>query len=298
MIKKFMIAIIAGISIFGVSCGAGSSSSDTVADATEEKEELRIASGTVAATQVMNELGIDLVGVPQTSTELPERYKGLTEIGQAFSPNFEVIVSLESDLLVLDNNFQEKLDSQVKEYGIDAFYFNTSTFTNFKQSITELGKITDKEEEAKGLVDKLQESVDAVLEKGEKAKEDIKVAIVFGTAESYMLATDKSYVGDLLDTIGVNNITDDLSVDSAYVDFSMEQVVDMNPDYVLRLAHGDIEASKEAFEKEFAENPAWQSLDATNEGKVYDLDPSIFGVSANLSVKDAIKGLGNILYGE
>ncbi|MDO4535496.1 MAG: ABC transporter substrate-binding protein [Clostridium perfringens] len=298
MIKKFMIAIIASISILGVSCAGGSSSSDTVANVSEEQEELKIASGTVAATQVMDELGIDLVGVPQTSTELPERYKGLTEIGQAFSPNFEVIVSLESDLLVLDNNFQEKLDEQVKEYGINPFYFNTSTFNNFKESITELGKLTDKDSEAKELVDELQESVDGVLEKGKNNKEDIKVAIVFGTAESYMLATDKSYVGDLLDTIGVSNVTDDLSVDSAYVDFSMEQVVDMNPDYVLRLAHGDIEASKDAFEKEFAQNPAWMSLDATNEGRVYDLDPSIFGVSANLSVKDAIVELGNILYGE
>lgn len=298
MIKKFIIAIIASMSILGVSCAGGNSSTDTVADVSEEKEELRIASGTVAATQVMNELGIDLVGVPQTSTELPGKYRGLTEIGQAFSPNFEVIVSLEPDLLVIDNNFQEKLDAQVKEYGINAFYFNTSTFTNFKNSITELGKLTDKESEAKGLVDELQESVDEVLKKSENEKENIKVAIVFGTAESYMLATDRSYVGDLLDTIGVSNITDDLGVDSAYVDFSMEQVLDMNPDYVLRLAHGDIEASKEAFEKEFAENPAWKSLNATNEGRVYDLDPSIFGVSANLSVKDAITGLGNILYGE
>lgn len=51
-----------------------------------------------------------------------------------------------------------------------------------------------------------------------------------------------------------------MEADSAYVNFSMEQVLDINPDYVLRLAHGNIEESKAGFEKEFSENPAWSSI--------------------------------------
>lgn len=296
MIKKFFIAILASISILAVGCGTENSSVDASNTTTEEVQELKIASGTVAATQVMNELDIELVGVPQTSTELPERYSNLTEIGQAFSPNLEVVVSLESDLLVLDSNFEEKLDEQVKEYGVDTFYFNTTTFENFKNSIIELGELANKESKAEELVEDLQSSVDEVLKKSNN--EDIKVAIVFGTGESYMLATDKSYVGDLLNSIGITNITDELEADSAYVNFSMEQVLDINPDYVLRLAHGNIEESKAGFEKEFSENPAWSSIKASENGDIYDLDPSIFGVSANLNVKEAITELGNIFYGE
>ena len=114
-----------------------------------------------------------------------------------------------------------------------------------------------------------------------------------------MLATDKSYVGDLLDTIGVKNVTDDVeSVDSAYLNFSMEQILKMNPDYILRLSHGDLETSKKAFDDAFSKDPAWKSLDATKNGNVVDLDPTIFGVSANLKVTEAIKQLGNIVYGE
>lgn len=114
-----------------------------------------------------------------------------------------------------------------------------------------------------------------------------------------MLATDKSYVGDLLNTIGVDNVTDSIdTVDSAYLNFSMEQVVEMNPDYILRLSHGNIEESIKAFNEEFANNPAWKALDATKEGKVHDLNPELFAVTANLSVTEAIKELGNIIYGE
>lgn len=296
MMKKLIVAILVGTSIFALSCGA---EKETVKEEVVVKEELKISSSTVAATQVMDRLGLDLVGVPKTSTKLPEKYKDVQEVGQAFSPNFEVIASLTPDLLVFDSSFKDKVEEQVKQYGMNAFYFNTATFGDFKNSVIELGKITSKEEEAQKLDKELQSSVDNVLEKGKKSNKDVKVAILFGTSESYMLATDKSYVGDLLNTIGVKNITDELdSIDSAYVNYSMEQVLELNPDYVLRLAHGDIEESKKAFNAEFEKNPAWKSLDATKEGKVYDLDPTLFAVTANLGVKDAVTELGNIIYGE
>lgn len=294
MIKKILATMLLGASILGVGCSGGLKETEV-----NEEQTLRIASSTVSATQVMDRLGLDLVGVPTTKNTLPERYTGLPETGQAFAPNFEVIASLTPDLLVVDSNFKDKFEEQVNEYGMDAFYFDTSNYTNFKESILELGKITSREKSAKELVEELQGNVDTVLEKGKDVKKDIKVAVVFGTSESYMLATDKSYVGDLLNTIGVKNITDELEgTGSAYVDFSMEQVLKLNPDYILRLAHGDIEESKKAFEKEFSENPVWQTLDATKEGRVYDLDPTLFAVTANLSVSKAITELGNIIYGE
>uniref|UniRef100_UPI00260AFEB1 ABC transporter substrate-binding protein n=1 Tax=Clostridium sp. TaxID=1506 RepID=UPI00260AFEB1 len=97
----------------------------------------------------------------------------------------------------------------------------------------------------------------------------------------------------------VDNVTDSIdTIDSAYVNFSMEQIVEMNPDYILRLSHGDIEVTKKAFDEEFSTNPAWMTLDATKEGRVYDLDPVVFGVTANLSIIEAIEELGNIIYGE
>ena len=293
MLKKFLSAMLIGVTMAMVSCGESNEAKK------DPEQSMKIVSGTVAATQVMDALSLDLVGVPTTKSTLPERYSGVQDIGQAFSPNFETIVSLTPDLVVVDSNFEAKLGSQISQYGLTPFYFNTGTFTSFKDSIIELGKVTDRNIAAENLVNTLQESVDEVLEKANKSNKDIKVAILFGTSESYMLATDSSYIGDLLNTIGVANITDNLDeVDSDYLNFSMEQVVKENPDYILRLAHGDIEAAKKAFDEEFATNPAWKSLDAVKEGRVYDLDSTIFGVSANLKVTDAIIEIGNIIYGE
>jgi iron complex transport system substrate-binding protein len=133
--------------------------------------------------------------------------------------------------------------------------------------------------------------------KGEKAP---TVAIIFGGGDNFMLATETSYLGDLVKTVGGENITSKLEGDmsSAYVPFSLEQILEQNPDYVLRFAHGNIEETKKSFDDAFDKNPAYKELDAYKNGKVVDLDPSIFNVSANLQVKEAIKTLGNVFYGK
>ena len=255
-----------------------------------------IVAVTVAATQVMDRMGLDLVGVPTTKQILPTRYEGVTQIGQVTSPDFEVISSLEPDLVVIDSMFQESMEQGLSEFGMEAFYFDTSTYTKFLQSIKEIGNVLGKEEEALNLVEELKEVEQVVQSKQEG--EVPTVAILFGGSENFMLATDQSYIGDLVQVAGAHNITDDLKVASDYIPFSMEQMVASNPDYILRFAHGNLEETKKAFDEAFDKNPAFATLNAVKEGKVFDLDPTVFGVSANIHAVDAITVLGNLLYGE
>ena len=114
-----------------------------------------------------------------------------------------------------------------------------------------------------------------------------------------MLATESSYLGDLAKTLGAINIASeiDTNIESAYIQFSLEQILAQNPDYVLRFAHGNIEETSKMFDEAFDKNEAYQQLDAVADGKVYDLDSTIFNVSANLKVTEAITKLGEILYG-
>lgn len=259
-------------------------------------EEMNIVSITVAATQVLDKLEADVVGVPTTKYTLPTRYDGVTEVGQVMNPDFEIIASLDPDLVIIDSMFKENLEASMTEYGMDAFYFNTSTYRNFLESIEALGEVLGKEDNATALINELEGVEEAV--KGKMKGEVPKVAVLFGGGENFMLATDNSYLGDLVDTAGAENITDDLNIESDYIPFSMEQIVASNPDYILRFAHGNLEETKKAFDEAFDKNPAFATLDAVKEGKVIDLDPTVFGVSANINVVNAIKELGEIFYGE
>lgn len=115
-----------------------------------------------------------------------------------------------------------------------------------------------------------------------------------------MLATETSYLGDLVKTVGGKNIASklDKNVENGYVQLSLEYILEQNPDYILRFAHGNLEETKKSFDKAFDKNPAYQELNAVKNNKVVDLDSNVFNVSANLKVKEAIQTLGDILYGE
>lgn len=263
----------------------------------EQTKELRIVSGTVAATQVLDYLEADLVGVPTTSTTLPERYQGLEEVGMSMNPDLEKVVSLSPDVFIVDKNFKESIEQNADALGLNVFYFDTTTYENFVVSIEELGKAIYKEDKASELVAELKGVEQAVLDKA-AGKESPKVAVLFGASENFMLATDTSYVGSLVEIVGGENITNQLGADvsSGYIQFSLEQIVEQNPDYILRFAHGNIEETKKSFDDFFAKNPAWSTLDAVKEGRVVDLDSSLFNVSANIRVKEAITTLGEIFY--
>ena len=260
-------------------------------------EEVKVVSATVSATNVLAKLDAEVVGVPTTTQTLPAQYADLPEVGQAMSPDFEIVASLEPDLFIMDSNFQASVEESLSQYGLNTFFFETGSYSDFVNSIKQLGVEINREDEAKKLVNEIEASVTKALEK--KGDQSPTVAVIFGAGENFMLATDTSYLGDLVKTLGATNITSKLDGDmsSGYVQFSLEQILAQNPDYVLRFAHGNIEQTKKMFDEAFDANDAYQELDAVKSGKVYDLDPTIFNVSANLEITTAIETLGEIFYG-
>ncbi|MEF9991720.1 MAG: ABC transporter substrate-binding protein [Romboutsia sp.] len=264
----------------------------------EIRKEINVVSATVSATQVLDKLDANLLGVPTTKSVLPDRYKDLPQVGQAMNPDLEIVASLEPDIFIMDSMFKENIEESMKEYDINTFYFDTSTYSAFLNSIEKLGKEIDREEKTNKLIDELKEvEKQAVINKEGRIP---SVAIIFGGSENFMLATESSYLGDLVKTVGAENISSklDTNIESPYIQFSLEQILKQNPDYIVRFAHGSIEETKKAFNNAFDKNPAYKELDAVKNDKVVDLDQSIFNVSANLQVKEAIKTLGEIFYGK
>ena len=282
--------------LFLTGCQASSTGQDK--ESSKDNKKVSVVSATVSATQVLDRLDADVLGVPTTKMDLPEKYKDLPKVGQAMSPDLEIVASLEPDVFVMDNMFKEKVEESMKKYDLNTFFFDTSTYTNFVNSIKKLGAEINQTEEATKLINELKD-VEKEAVKNKKG-ESPTVAIIFGGGENFMLATETSYLGDLAKTVGAKNITSNLdtNVKSPYIQFSLEQILEQNPDYILRFAHGEIEQTKKAFDTAFDKNPAYKELDAVKNNKVIDLDPSIFNVSANLQVKEAIKTLGETFYGK
>ena len=115
-----------------------------------------------------------------------------------------------------------------------------------------------------------------------------------GLPGSYVIATDKSYVGSLVKLAGGENVYTDDSKD--FLTVNTEDMKTKNPDIILRASHAMPDDVKSMFAKEFAENDIWKHFDAVKNGKVHDLDNTLFNMSANFNYRDALEELRKLLY--
>lgn len=309
MIFKIAVCVVLMFSLF---TGCSSNSQQTINDTSQNiqndivvnDENIKISVASVAISQILAEMDQEIVGRPTTKLALPDRYLEVEEIGSSFSPDFEKVLAVGTELLIGDSLFKEKIDATAKQYGIDTFYIDTSTYESFLFGIDELGRKIGKEEEATNIIARFQEPLNNLKD----INKDLKVAIIFGTSESNMLATEDTYVGSLIKALGLKNVVTEITgstslssevheTNSSYVNLNLEQLLQNQPDVILRFGHGNIEEANRAFEKLFNENPAWKNLEAVKNGKIYDLDPNIFGSSANNHVDEALMQLGEIFNG-
>ena len=293
--KLASIFVIGALFMTGCQSTGGSEKTDEAPNVAEEKT---VVAATVSGSQVLDRLVAEVVGIPTTKLEMPEKFKGLPEVGQSMSLDLEIVESLDPDVFIMDNMFRESVEESLDEYDFNTFFLKTSSYTEYLESIEELGKVINKEEEANALINEFKDiEKEIATKKGDKAP---SVAIIFGGGENFMLATESSYLGDLAKAVGATNIASTLEgeVENGYIQLSLEHILKENPDYILRFAHGNLEETKKSFDEAFDKNQASQQLVDVKNNKVVDLDSTIFNVSANLKVTEAIRTLGDILYGE
>ena len=77
-----------------------------------------------------------------------------------------------------------------------------------------------------------------------------------------------------------------------------EDMQQKDPDIILRAAHALPDKVKQMFAEEFSTNDVWKHFRAVQDGRVYDLDSSLFNMSANFSYSEALQALQPMLYGE
>lgn len=255
----------------------------------------RIISTTVAITEIMDELELDLVGVPSSYKDLPERYEGATEVGNPMDPDLEVVLSLKPDNVLSVTNLQADLEEKFTNGNVPATFLDLDSVGAMFDEIIALGEKYDREEQAQRLVDNFDEKM-AEVEKSVEGKEAPTVLILMGIPGSYIVGTEHSYIGDLVKRAGGEIAVTGHSED--YISANTEYLQQTNPDIILRAAHGAPEEVVKMFDREFEENDIWKHFKAVQDGRVYDLEETRFGTTANLAVIEAMDELVSILYPE
>ncbi len=253
-----------------------------------------IAATSIAVMQICQKLDLDLVGIPSSSiAQIPERYADAAVIGSPMAPDMELLAQLRPEWVLSPSSLQSDLQPKYEAAGLKYGFLNLKTVFGMYQSIADMGELFDRTEQADALVQEfetfLQEYRDSHRDKPKPT-----VLVLMGLPGSYVVATENSYAGSLVEMAGAVNVY--AGTDQEFLNVNTEDMLKKDPDIILRTAHAMPDSVMEMFAKEFASNDIWKHFSAVQNDQVYDLPPEYFGMSANFTYPEALEVLDGILF--
>lgn len=262
----------------------------------EEKEtDGKLVATTVAITEIMDELELDLVGVPTSYKDLPERYADATDIGNPMGPDMEMVLSLQPTEVFSVTTLLSDLEDTFSQYDVPVHFVDLTSVEAMFKEIETIGEKYDRKEEAEQLIKEKEDAIEAV-ESDVEGKEAPNVLILMGIPGSYIVGTKNSYIGDLVERAGAVNVIESDNDEEEFIAANTEYLQQLDPDIILRAAHGAPDEVVEMFDLEFKENDIWKHFTAVKNERVYDLEETLFGTTANLAVDTALEDLVEMLY--
>lgn len=293
--KRIIALILSAVAVVSL-VGCVNQHPESAATKTEVNKEVRLVATSTAVAQICSRLNLDLVGVCDTSGTLPEKYDKVKKVGMAMNPDLETIKSLNPDYVLSPSSLESDLQPKYVSIGVKSLFLNLKSVDGMYASIEGLGEKFDRKDEADEMLNEFKTFMDKYKDKN-KDKKSPKVLVLMGLPGSYIVATDNSYVGSLVKLAGGTNVYGDGGGEE-FLTANTEDMQTKDPDIILRAAHALPDEVKEMFAEEFETNDVWKHFRAVQEGKVYDLDSSLFNMSANFSYSDALEALQPLLYGE
>jgi iron complex transport system substrate-binding protein len=268
------------------------------------KSAQRVVAGMGSFANVWELAGGTLIGaVDDAFTDYELVSDNVSPVGSFTSPNLELIIALEPDLVILTgaSTGRDGAASQVElreglvGAGITVAYF---TVTVFEDYLRMLGTLTD----ITGRVDLFQSNGTAVEERIANILIDVPamaepptVLLMTTFSGGTRVQTSATQSGTILAELGARNLADENR--SLLSDFSLESVIELNPDFILVVPMGnDAEAALKNLEEATAANPAWASLDAVKNDRYKILDMRLFLYKPNNNWDVSYQTLFDILY--
>lgn len=250
----------------------------------------------VAMSELLNELGIMPVGVPSSSMNLPDAYVDLPRVGSTIQPDLEQLVALQPDVILIPESLKDSLGAKLEPTAIPLAYLPVDSLDEMKLTLRVLSVLFDKEAEAEQFLAAFAAEEQQIIAAYEE-QEAPKVMFLFGSTESLMFMNENTYAGSLARNLGaINVVSDILNVKETYAPLDMESIVEVNPDIIFLIAHGDPVAVASNFEADIKNNGVWEKLSAFQNNKMKALQYDLFGSASLTKAISAYYEMIEVLY--
>jgi len=225
-------------------------------------------------------------------------------VGSFTAPNLEEIIDLEPDFVIMTGAAtgkdgaasQVELRDALKASGIEVAYFTVTVFEDYLRMLRVCCDITGREDLYEENGTAIEEQID-IITQGVSSKESPSVLLMTTYSQGTRVQNSSTMTGAMLKELGVTNLADEHQ--SLLRDFSLEAVIEANPDFILVVPMGnDDEAALKNLKEATAANPAWAELDAVKNGRYVTLDKTLFLYKPNAKWSQSYLTLADILYAQ
>ncbi len=223
--------------------------------------------------------------------------EGAVNLGHTKALSLEALFASEPDLVIASANTEVDVQwmPTLESAGIPTAYFDVSDFDDYLRMLKLCTDLTGRPDlyEKNGL--DVQTEIDKAVESAKIRGTAPKVLYLRASASSIRAKNSRgSVLGEMLAALGCVNIAD--SDSTLLENLSLEHILLEDPDFIFLVQLGDDTAgTKENLDRFFEENPAWASLTAVREGRVYQLDKTLYNMKPNARWGEAYLALEEIL---
>lgn len=301
-----LIGLILSVLIMSVSgCGAptqtnkdSSSSKDILVQVKDDsgnkisfdKLPTRVVCFSSSYLNLLDAVDANVVGKSSSKNIIPPvRYKTVPNVGPVTNINIEKVISLKPDCVVGNEGIHNKFEAILTQNNIKMIRLDGKTFKDVKRHLKILGKAFGTEVKAEKAIDNMNVSVKETI--ANFNFKNVKIAILHATAKYVTVELDASIAGSIAKELNLNNIASKdlpISEKSDKTPFSLEALVERNPEILFVTTMGNVEKIKTKFYANMKSNPAWNSLEAVNKNHIVFLPENLFLINPGLKYPEAI----------
>lgn len=196
-----------------------------------EKEPEQVISLSPANTEILFAIGGGSRVKGRTDyCNYPEEASEVTSIGTYSSPNTELILSLEPDVIFASDYIDDSIRKQVEDAGIKVVVFSANSVEEIEDVILQAGQILNLNQNAEDLTASMNEDLADIQDTASSIQEKKTVFVDLG---SFYSAGPGSLIDNELNIIGAENIAADSG--ETWPELSVETIIEKNPDIYLSL---------------------------------------------------------------
>ena len=264
------------------------------------KKPERIVPLSISYVDLLYAVGGKAAGRPgYQAGDLPEEARKLPEVGHFANINTEALLAVKPDLVIGYQGMHEKLVPLLESSSIPVLIVKMKTYEDVQEKIKLFGALAGTQVQAAKLAEGMRERIAAVTSKLPATTK--KAALLHVTPGNVTVLLDDSIAGNVSSILKIRNLASRITPASAGLDsmsFSMEKIVEGDPDIILITYMGSLPDIEKRLRAEVESSPAWNGLRAVKNKEVHFLSMKLFLLNPGVLYDEAVSYLAKVVYPE